>query len=385
MKRPAFEISIFTIIRIVLNTLHRMVYPFLAILARGVGVELTAISYVLTARSLLGTLGPFVATAADRHGRKSGMLLGIALFTLGAATVVFWPTFPGLAIAICLSTFGKYIFDPSLQAYLSDHIPYERRGRALALTEFSWSLAFILGIPLMGFLIAGHGWMAPFPLMVLLGALIFAGLFLMLPKEEKVLTLSRQRDNFLIVLTSTPALAGLVMGLCACVANELVNLIFGVWLEQSFALQIAALGAASAVIGLSELGGEGLVVALVDRIGKPRSVLLGLAVNSLAALILPILGRSGAGALIGLFFFYISFEFTLVSSIPLMTELVPSARATLMAFNIAAVSLGRALGDLMGPQLYRLGFWFVVAGAMGFNFLALVALQKLRRYPAVST
>ena len=51
--------------------------------------------------------------------------------------------------------------------------------------------------------------------------------------------------------------------------------IFGVWLEDSFDLQIAALGAASAVIGLSELGGEGLVAAFVDRLGKPRAIGLG--------------------------------------------------------------------------------------------------------------
>ena len=252
------------------------------------------------------------------------------------------------------------------------------------MTEFSWSLAFILGIPLMGFLIASKGWMAPFPLMTLLGAVIFAVLFLMLPKEGKPAIVNRQRDNFRIILTSAPALAGLSLGLCACAANEVVNLIFGVWLEQSFGLQIAALGAASAVIGLSELGGEGLVAAFVDRIGKPRAVALGLEVNSLAALILPILGQTTAGALIGLFFFYISFEFTLVSSIPLMTELVPSARATLMAFNVAALSLGRALGDMLGPQLYRQGFWFVAAGAVFFNLLALGVLQKLRHHPPLA-
>ena len=127
--------------------------------------------------------------------------------------------------------------------------------------------------------------------------------------------------------------------------------IFGVWLEDSFDLQIAALGAASAVIGLSELGGEGLVAAFVDRLGKPRAIGLGLAANCLAALALLFLGRTQAGALVGLFFFYITFEFTLVSIIPLMTELLPSARATLMAFNMAALSLGRALGDLLAPRL----------------------------------
>ena len=372
------QIIAFTITRVIINTLHRMVYPFLAVLARGVGVDLVSMSYALTARSLVGSVGPFAATVADRRGRRFGMLFGIGLFTLGTAIVVFWPTFPALVLSIILSTLGKYIFDPSMQAYLGDRIPYARRGRTIAVTEFGWSLAFILGIPLVGFLISRYGWMAPFPLMALLGVLIFAGLFGMLPKDGKPAGTNRSRDTFKVILTSVPALAGLAVGLFSSAGNEVVNLIFGVWLEDSFGLQIAALGAASAVIGLSELVGEGLVAAFVDRLGKPRAIGLGLAANCLAALALLFLGRTQAGALVGLFFFYITFEFTLVSIIPLMTELLPSARATLMAFNVAALSLGRALGDLLAPRLYGLGFWFIVLGAVGFNLLALAALQKVK-------
>jgi predicted MFS family arabinose efflux permease len=98
----------------------------------------------------------------------------------------------------------------------------------------------------------------------------------------------------------------------------------------------------------------------------------------LAALALYFLGRTEAGALVGLFFFYITFEFTLVSIIPMMTELLPAARATLMAFNVAALSLGRALGDLIAPRLYIWGFWSVVLGAVVFNLLALAALRKVK-------
>jgi predicted MFS family arabinose efflux permease len=201
----------------------------------------------------------------------------------------------------------------------------------------------------------------------------------MLPKEEIPANAPRSRDNFRLVLTSLPALAGLAVGMLATAANEQVNLVFGVWLQDSFGLKIAALGAASAVIGISEMGAEGLVAAFVDRLGKLRSIALGLAVNSLAALALPWIGRTEWGALIGLFFFYISFEFTIVSSIPLMTEMLPSARATLMAVNVAALSFGRAIGDFMAPRLYGLGFLAVALGAIGFNLLALLALSRLAK------
>ena len=148
---------------------------------------------------------------------------------------------------------------------------------------------------------------------------------------------------------------------------------------DSFGLQIAALGAASAVIGLSELSAEGLVAAFVDRLGKTRAVALGLMVNSLAALALPFIGRTEAGALIGLFLFYISFEFTIVSSIPLMTEILPGARATLMSFNIAFISLGRAFGAFLAPRLYNASFLAVTAGAILFNLLALAAVTRLAK------
>ena len=365
-------------IRIILNTLHRMVYPFLAVLGRGVGVDITTMSYVLTARSVVGAVGPFAASTADRYGRRLVMLAGVALFTVAVATVVFWPTFPGLVIAIIVSTLGKYLFEPSLHAYIGDQIPYEVRGRTVAIIEFSWSLAFILGVPLAGFIIARNGWMAPFPLLALLGSIIFIALFFLLPNDKPSSIGHGPSSGVRLIVTSIPALAALAMGLCFAAGNELVNLIFGIWLEESFGLQIVALGAASAVIGLSELAGEGLVAAFVDRIGKPRAVALGLTVNCLAALSLPLLGRTGTGALVGLFFFYLSFEFMIVSTIPLMTELVPSARATLMAFNIASLSLGRAIGDLLAPRLYAAGFWLVVIGAVGFNLLALVALMRVK-------
>jgi len=377
-RETIVQVAVFTAIRVILNTLHRVVYPFLAVLARGVGVDLIAMSYALTARSLAGAFGPFAATVADQRGRRFGMLLGIGLFTIGTSIVIFWPTFPALILSIILSTLGKYIFDPSMQAHLSDRIPYARRGRTIAVTEFGWSLAFIIGIPLVGFLISRNGWMAPFPLMALLGGLIFIGLFWMLPKDKDLASEKGTTARFTQILASIPVLMGLAVGLLASAGNEVVNLIFGVWLEDSFGLQIAALGAASAVIGLSELAGEGLVAAFVDRLGKPRAIGLGLAANCLAALFMPILGGTEAGSLVALFFFYLTFEFTLVSIIPLMTELLPSARATLMAVNVAALSLGRALGDLLAPRLYSLGFWPVVLGAVGFNILALLALRKVK-------
>ncbi|MGH2524958.1 MAG: MFS transporter, partial [Anaerolineales bacterium] len=68
------------------------------------------------------------------------------------------------------------------------------------------------------------------------------------------------------------------------------------------------------------------------------------------------------------------FEFTIVASIPLMTELVPEARGTTLSANVAFHSAGRAVGVLLGGWLFPFGFiWNGVAATM----LNLVALGVL--------
>ncbi len=374
------QLIAFSAVRTVLNTGYRMVYPFLPVLARGLGVDLETMALAITARSALGMAAPFLGGTADAHGRKTAMLLGLVLFSLGLGLVGLWPTFGVFTAGLLLAMAGKIIFDPAMQAYLGDRIHYARRGLAIALTELGWSASFFVGMPLVGWLIDRRGWLAPFPVLALLGVLAFVVLTRLLPPEEQPHEVRQSlRRSLKSVLRHRPALAGLCLGLLVSAANELVGIIFGAWMEGAFGLQVAALGAASAVIGLAELGGEGLVAGLVDRLGKRRAVALGIGLNAAASLTLPLLGRSLPGALVGLFLLYITFEFTLVSSIPLMTQILPGARATLMASNIAALSAGRAIGALLGPLLFSAGLLANGAVAALFNVLALGALWYVGR------
>ena len=368
------------IVRLVFNTMHRMIYPFLSYFARGLGVDLNTMSYALTARSLTGFFSPLLASVADSRGRKAGMLFGLLLFSLGGSLVVFWPVFPVFALSLVVSTAGYLVFVPSLQAYLGDHVSYTQRGLVMALSEVAWSISAIVGVPLVGFLIARQGWLAPFPLLVLLGLLSFILLRRILPRDPAVAASQPTMwANLGRVFTYPPALAGLLMVMLYSTANELVTFVYGVWIEDRFVLAIASLGAAALGIGLAELGGESLVGALTDRLGKQRAIAIGLLLNCLSALVLILFGRWLPGALVGLFLFYLTFEFTLVSGIPLMSELLPSARATLMAAHMALISLGRAVGDLLAPRLFTNpwlpGMDANAWGAILFNLLAMLFLR----------
>ena len=378
--RIRFQLIIFMLVRTVMNTMHRMVYPFLAVFGRGLGVDITTVSFLVTARSFVGMFAPLFGSIADTRGRRFGMLVGIVLFTSAMTLVAIHPSLGTFGIALLLTVLGKYLFDPSMQAYIGDRVPYERRGTALAITEAAWSLSFILGVPLIGYLIANYGWQAPFPVLAVLGTVMFAAVWWMLPRDIQASAkpIADFYKNVRSVLTYVPAIAGISIALWTNAANELVNLIFGVWLEDSFGLKIAALAGASAVIGISELTGEGLVALTTDRLGKPRALVFGLTGNALAAILLPIVGTTEIGALIGLFLFYITSEYVVVSHIPLMTEVMPEARATLLSFTVTGHALGRMIGALLATIVYRqFGFLPVTMLAVVFNVFALLALAEL--------
>src|SRR6266498_4218917 len=175
-----FSLSIYTLIRVVMNTAYRMIYPFLTIFARGLGVDISVISGLVANRALVGAVDPFIFPFIETRGRKFGMLLGLGLFVGAMALVAVFPSLTTLGIALIFGLVGKAIFDPSLTSYIADHISYEKRGTAIAITEFAWSLAFILGIPAMGFIIARSTWSAPFWVLGILGfiALLYIALTL---------------------------------------------------------------------------------------------------------------------------------------------------------------------------------------------------------------
>ncbi len=373
------DIILFTLTRTVINTSYRMVYPFLPVFARGLGVEPAKLALSFSVRSFLGIFGPFLATVSDTHDRKTGILLGIGLFTAGSGVVGIWPSFWGFILGTSLVLLGNGVFIPAISAYLGDRIAYEKRGRVLAITELSWALAFIGGIPLVQALINQYSWITPFIVFTVVGALFFLLFMLFVPAQRR----EKHDDNTIWrnlagVLGTWPALAGLLTGILFTGANEVVNLIFGVWIEDQFGVNFAALTIASIVIGISELGGEVFTGIWLDAIGKRRAIWIFLGLNSLAALLLPLASESLGFTMAGLGLFYITFEVVLVSMLTLMSEVFPSARATMMAATVAGFSLGRMLGDLIGPGLFGVSFWLSCLVAIMLNGLAAILLTQVR-------
>ena len=373
------RIAFFTGLRLTLNTSIRMVYPFLAVFAAALNRDIGAISLALAASMFTSAVGPFVAPIADRRGRKVGMLIGMGIFLAGTISASLFPSYFTFFLAIMVGNLGNNIFLPAMQAYLGDLVPYNRRGLYLAITELSWALSFILLVPLAGLIIANTYWYGPFIALSVLGLIMTFLLIKLIPADRpsnpEPLAIFGDIKK---VMLYPPAILSILMGTFFVTGNELVNVVFGVWIKDSFGLQIAALSAASIVIGFSELGGEGVSALLTDRLGKERTIALSLLLNSLWVITLPWLDKTPAGAMVWLFVFYLTFEVAIVSTLPLMTEVTPATRATLLSLFVAALSLGRALGDIAAPLLFRGGFIINVLVCVGLTLLSILALSRIK-------
>jgi len=377
-------LGIILLSRTVLNGSFRVVYPFLPAISRGLGVSLTAVSFLLTVRAFVGLSSPLFGPVSDRHGRRAMMLSGLAMLVAAAFLIVLPTEWPALAayqvafLAFALFGIAKVVYDPALQAYLGDLIPYHRRGRIMGTVELSWSAAWLLGVPATGFLIERYGWQAPFIAIAILGLLSFI-LTLRLPQADR-------RHSFQVdlhspaLLKNHSALAALAVSVLMMFANENVFVVYGAWMESTFGLSVGALGVASIVIGVSEVLAEGASAAFVDRIGKKRAVAGGALLTAGAYLLLPAMTGSLAVALVGLAVLFITFEFSIVSSIPLVSELAPATRGTLMALNVAAMSAGRMAGSVTATRLWLHG-GMTLNGAIsaGASLIALLMLVWLVR------
>ncbi len=382
--------------RLVLNLPARIFYPFLPAIGRALGVSLATTSLVLTARALASAASPLYGMLADRWGRRALMLAGLACLVGGCLLALFAPGFGALLVAFALLGTSKASYDPAMLAYFGDTVPYERRARIVGLLEMAWPAAWLLGVPAAGLMIGAFGWRSPFALIGILGtaALILTWRLPWRPKRASPGRGSAPRRPAAFLkggwLTAS-ALGALAVNLLQVMANENVFIVYGAWMEGQFGLSVKALGVASIVICVAEFAAEGATAGLADRIGKRRAVLAGLFLSVTAYCLLPRLAVGLVPALAGIFYMTLAFDFSIVTMLSLISELAPTARATLMALNVAALAAARLVSSLVAPRLWSAGgLPLTVYVSAGLAALALLVLwlavreREAAAYPALS-
>ena len=114
------SLSLLTASRLLINTAHRLVYPFLPVIARGLGISLEQAGLLVSVRWAGGLATPGVsATVGSGERRKRQIFGGLGLFVAGAAVTAASGVFVGALVGFALMGIAKPSFDVAAQAYLA--------------------------------------------------------------------------------------------------------------------------------------------------------------------------------------------------------------------------------------------------------------------------
>lgn len=378
-KRFTYQLLFIFLIRLLLNTGRRFIYPFAPALSRSLDVPLTAITTIIASSQFTSLLGLFSGPIADRIGNRVVMRAGLAMLSVGmlicGLVPEYWVVFAGLVLA----SFGKTIFDPAVQSFVGQHVPYARRGRVIGLIETAWAGSTLMGIPAFALIIEHAGLRVSFYVLAVLGALSWLMIARVLPEDAKASDGTSEPLRLIpriMSLFRRRCTAGMLLfGFWISIANDALFVVYGLWLEDSFNVSLVALGFSTVAIGGAELLGESVTALFSDKIGKKRTIFIGLCCVSIAYFFLPFMGTNLSNAMIGMFFVFLFFEIVMVTSFSLATELLPGARATMMSGFYAFSGIGRMIGVFTGGILWKLGGISLVARSA--SLLTVVGLISL--------
>ena len=334
--------------------------PFLPVIAAGLGISVVTLGQLVGLRSAMGIFSPFSGAIADRHGYR--LVIRVALLANAAGYLLLaFATAPWMVVAgMMLAGLGIGIFVPNLQAYVSGKLPYHLRARGLGMIEYSWALTGIVGLSLVGLLIAATNWRTPFILLAV-GMVAMSFVFGALPG------IARDRDAiaappagsrwqqataiFNLRTNRRSAYATILAGALSYFAAMQIMIAHGAWLAEQYGLGPAQLGFVAFIFGWFDLAASVSVSLFTDRIGKRRSVLIGI-VGSLAGYaLMPVLNTSVTLAVVAIAFARMCFEFNIVSHFPLLSEQVPAQRGQAMTLGSATALVAGTVAGFSGPWL----------------------------------
>jgi len=357
--------------RLVINITKRFPYPFVSAIATNFSVPAASIQNVIALNNGTGLLSPIFGTISERYGRKPVMLGMLGMMAVMSFIGAIFSEYGVFVVVLFAFGIGKIIYDPTFQAYLGDVIPFHRRARVMGIAELSWAFSLVIAAPVVGFLLDATSLQVVFVFLTVcltLGTIAIA-IFVepdgKSKDERKSIKLINPLTAFRIVSKHPPAVFALVFAICLTISHEMFFINYGLWMEESFDLVLTALGTVTIVIAIAEIIGEFIVITIADRIGAKLTCMSGMIVAAICFAIIPNLTFSLPVALFGIFVMFIGIETAIVASLPLLTELLPEARAVMMSANMGAHSLGRVLGGAFGGLIYATtGGNFIVVGTI---------------------
>ncbi len=380
--------------KVLIDTSIQIFNPFLTVIAAGIGIGAVSMGGLVALRGLTGLFAPAIGAVADRIGHK--LILQLSLFISGAGMILAGLSHNTVlfAGAIIITGIGQAGFTPNLHAYLSTKLSYNKRARGIGIVEYSWALAGIFGLFTTGYLIEEFSWRSPF---IIIGSLLILASMVYFtlasentnqhnkPAIKKISTgdtslLKNIAQFFYLGHNARSAWGTIIVQGLNMFAIMHIMIIHGGWLVQEYNLSPSQLGTVALVFGISDLMASIFVSIAADRIGKKKSVAIGVAGMIITFALMPVLNIGLYPAILGIMLPRIFFEVATVSNLALLTEQVPEQRGKVMSlsttFGLAGITAASALGPVSYYSKGVLGLAVVSFAASLVSFAIIILIVK---------
>ncbi|MBT3336371.1 MAG: MFS transporter [Anaerolineae bacterium] len=366
-------------VRLIVDTSFRMLYPFVPQISAGLGVSLPIFGWLLMIRSSSALLSPFFGSFADRYGRRKVMAFALLSQVIGMLGITFFKGW-WAAIPMFFSGLAVNAYLPAQQAYISDLVSFERRGRALASIDVAFAISGVVMMPLIGWIFSVYGWRTPFFGLSALSLIAAWLTWRYLPEAKK----SQHEEKIIIgmgeLLRQGNVQASLGVATFLFTGVGIFMTFWGIWLTADFGLDSVGLGLVATQIGLSELFGAILAGLLIDRLGKQRSSLMGIGFAAIFFALIPLARENLTMIRIALVLTVFWVEYAIVSLFPLYGEQAPEARASIFSLIALANGIGLAVGPVITTTLWKIrglqSITSVGAISLGLGFLLIWVFLK---------
>lgn len=328
----------------------------LPVIAKGVDVSIPTAGQLVSAYAIGVMVGaPFMTLAFSRFGKRTALILLMAIFTVGNLLSALAPGYTTLLLARLVTSLNHGAFFGLGSIVAASVVPKEKQASAVATMFMGLTIANIGGVPAATWVGQQIGWRTAFAGTAALGLAAITALWFSLPRGEagkvpnigeelKVLT----RPVVLLAMATTVMGAGAMFTLYTYVAPILAEL-------TGASNRFATL--ALVLIGVGFTIGNGLGGRLADW-SLDGATRLFLAVLAVIMFAMPLFLSSHTGAAIGLLVWGAA-TFAIVPPVQMrVMQTAAEAPGLASSINVGAFNLGNAVGAAVGGGVLSLGLGY---------------------------
>lgn len=299
-----------------------------------------------------GVASLFAARFLDRFDRKKALLCLYGGFTVGTLLCAAAPTYSLLLAARTVAGAFGGVTAATVLAIVGDAFPHSRRGTAMGVLMYGFSLATVAGLPLGLILADAFGWQAPFvALGVVSAGMLLLAAFLLPPFRGHLGGPVREDESALAIATDPNHVRAFLLMLALVASSFLIAPYVATYMQFNVGLEREQLKYVYLVGGLATL----LTLTLFGKLSDYYGKLPVFRVAALACLVpflwIPNL-PAGSSMVVVLLATTSMFVFTSGRMVPAMALITNSAaprvRGSFMSLNSAVQQFGAGIATWIG-------------------------------------